>query len=336
MRVRWNTVLLGGVVTVLLIGASARVPLGAQSTAKPAPFAPQDLASRIQKIISRPEYAHANFGIEFYSLDSGKVIYSLNPQKMFVPGSTTKIFTEGALLAKLGPDYRFHTRIYRTGPIDRRGRLKGDLVLVASGDPNLSNRVKPDDTLSFVDDDHTYGGPAVPGDPLVVIKQLAAAVKAKGIQTIEGRVLIDPGFLGDGPTETGTGTTMSAVVVNDNVIDLVLKPGAKAGDPVVFESSPPTGYIKFVNNLTTTAAGTAPKLGPPTQSVAPDGMVTVPLNGSMPVGMPTVTYAFAVPSPVKFAATVLREAIIAEGINIKNPAKAADSDLAALAKNYTR
>jgi len=169
----------------------------------------------------------------------------------------------------------------------------------------------------------------------VVIKQLAAAVKAKGIKTIDGRVLIDPGFLGDGPTENGTGTTMSAVVVNDNVIDLVLKPGAKAGDPVVFESSPHTSYINFINNLSTTAAGTSAKLGQPAQTIAPDGTVTVPLNGSMPVGMPAITYAFAVPSPVKFAARVWREALTAEGMRIKNPAKAVDVDLAELAKHYT-
>src|SRR4029077_19263694 len=30
------------------------------------------LAERIQKVIRRPEFAHANFGIEFYSLDAGK------------------------------------------------------------------------------------------------------------------------------------------------------------------------------------------------------------------------------------------------------------------------
>ena len=334
MRLKW-TILILAAVAALLIGSGALIPLGAQSPANSPSAAPEDLATRIQKIISRPEYAHANFGIEFYSLDSGKVIYSLNPQKMFVPGSATKIFTEGTLLAKLGPDYRFHTRIYRTGPIVSRGRLKGDLVLVASGDPNLSNRVQPDGTLSFVDNDHTYGGPAVPGDPLLVIKQLAAAVKTRGIQAIDGRVLIDPGFLGDGPTESGTGTTMSAVVVNDNVIDLVLKPGAKAGDPVVFESSPHTAYINFINNLTTTPAGTAPKLGQPNHSVAPDGTVTVPLDGSMPVGMPTITYSFAVPSPVKFAAAVFREALAAQGIKIKDLANSADPDLAEIAKNYT-
>src|SRR5467141_3135448 len=142
------------------------------------------LAQRIQKIISRPEFTHANFGIEFYSRDTGKVVYALNADKLFVPASTTKILTEGTLLAKLGADYRFHTRVYRTGSIDKHGTLNGDLILVASGDPNLSNRVQPDGTLAFVDHDHSYNGPALPGDPLAVIKQLAKDVLAKGIRKI--------------------------------------------------------------------------------------------------------------------------------------------------------
>src|SRR6266480_4766752 len=161
-------------------------PAGAQSEST--------LAQRIQKIISRPEFAHANFGIEFCSLDTGKALYELNADKLFVPASTTKILTEGALLAKLGADYRFHTRVYRTGSIDKHGTLKGHLILVASGDPNLSNRVQPDGTLAFVDEDHSYAGPALPGDPLLVIHRLAKDVAAKGIRKIEGRVLIDTAF----------------------------------------------------------------------------------------------------------------------------------------------
>jgi len=123
----------------LLLASLHVAPARAQSEAS--------LSRRIQKVIGRPEFAHANFGIEFFALDTGKVIYALNAGKMFVSASTTKILTEGALLAKLGADYRFHTRIYRTGPIDSKGKLKGDLILVARGDPNLSNRIQPDDTL---------------------------------------------------------------------------------------------------------------------------------------------------------------------------------------------
>src|ERR1700686_961056 len=133
------------------------------------------LAERIQKVIDRPEFAHANFGIKFVALDTGKVLYSLNSNKLFVPASTTKLLTEGTVLAKLGADYRFHTRIYRTAPIDKKGKLKGDLILVASGDPNLSNRIRPDGTLAFVDEDHSYNGPAVAGDPLAATNHPPAA-----------------------------------------------------------------------------------------------------------------------------------------------------------------
>src|SRR5881628_1080789 len=235
------------VLVLVLILALQAPPARAQSE--------PTLAERIQKVISRPEFAHANFGVEFYSLDTGKVIYALNADKLFVPASTTKILTEGTLLAKLGADYRFHTCVYRTGAIDKHGTLKGDLILVASGDPNLSNRVQPDGTLAFVDEDHSYQGPALPGDPLSVIKQLAKDVAAKGIRKIEGRVLIDATLFPDGPREGGTNVVMSSIMVNDNVIDLLGSPGAKAGDPLSLEFSPHTSYIRFVNHLITSPAG---------------------------------------------------------------------------------
>ena len=67
---------------------------------------------------------------EVYSPDDNKVVYSFNGQKLFTPGSTTKLLTEGVGLDLLGADYRFHTRIYRTGPISKSGILKGNLISV--------------------------------------------------------------------------------------------------------------------------------------------------------------------------------------------------------------
>ncbi|HUJ30227.1 MAG TPA: D-alanyl-D-alanine carboxypeptidase/D-alanyl-D-alanine-endopeptidase [Candidatus Acidoferrum sp.] len=306
------------------VGLSARV----QSS-------PSRLSDRIQNVIERPEFVHANFGVEFISLDSGKVIYALNSSKMFVPASTTKIFTEGTLLAKLGADYRFHTSIYRTGRIDSKGRLKGDLILVASGDPNLSNRIQPDGTLAFRDDDHSYGGPAVAGDPLAVMQLLGKQVAAKGIRKIEGRVLIDASLLPDGAHEPGTDVVISSIIVNDNLIDLVARPGAKPGDPAVLETSPQTSYVKFVNHLTTTAAGTPPSFSDPEISTNPDGTVVAVLTGGMPVGAPTVTAPFPVPSPSKFAEVVLRESISAAGIQIEPPKNAMPPNFPQLSRNYT-
>jgi N-acyl-D-amino-acid deacylase len=292
------------------------------------------LAQRIQRVITRPEFARANFGIEFYSLDTGKVIYALNADKLFVPASTTKVLTEGTLLAKLGADYRFHTRVYRTGPIDSKGKLKGDLILVASGDPNLSNRIQPDGTLAFVDQDHSYQGPALPGDPLVVIKQLAKDVAAKGIRKIEGRVLIDATLFPDGPREGGTEVVMSSIMINDNVIDFVVRPGANVGDPIVLESSPQTSYISFVNHVTTSPAESKPSFETPIFSANPDGSVVVTLSGNLPLGMAPQPASIAVPSPTKFAETVFREALTASGIQIKSPSNSATADFSVYARSY--
>lgn len=317
------------VACVALFVAAVTLTLGSTAQAQ------ATLAARIQKVMDRPEFARANFGIEFLDLASGKIIYAHDAKKLFVPASTTKLLTEGTLLAKLGADYRFHTRIYRTGRIDKKGTLKGDLVLVASGDPNLSNRARPDGTLAFQDEDHSYGGPAVSGDPLAVIKELAKAVYDKGVKKIEGRVLVDASLMPDGPREGGTGVVMSSIMVNDNVIDVVGAPAAKPGEPAHLATSPETSYIRFVNRGVTVAADGKLALDEPVFTDNPDGSVTVTLTGSIPVGKEPQAGSIGVPSPTAFAETVLREALRAEGISIRNTTGSKGIDFVPLQRFYT-
>jgi PBP4 family serine-type D-alanyl-D-alanine carboxypeptidase len=292
------------------------------------------LAAKIQSVVSRPEFAHSNFGIEFLDLQTGEVLYSMNADKMFVPASTTKLLTEGTVLAKLG-DYRFHTFIYRTGPIDKHGTLKGDLILVASGDPNLSNRIQPDGTLAFVDHDHSYQGPALPGDPVTVFREMAKQIAGKGIRRVEGNVYVDASLMRDGLHEGGTDTVLSSIIVNDNVIDLTGKPGGKAGDPVALTVSPDTSYAHFVNKVVTGAADSKLSLDISDPKTGPDGSIEVELGGSIPLGAETQTGAFAVPSPTQFATAALRKCIADAGIGIAPPKSSQAPDFAALKKNYT-
>ena len=293
------------------------------------------LSQRIQMVMSRPEFAHANFGIEFYSLDSGKIIYALNADKFFVPASTTKTLTEGTLLAKLGADYRFHTRVYRTGPIDKHGILKGDLILVASGDPNLSNRIQPDGTLAFVDHDHSYNGPALPGDPLAVIQEFVSQIKSKGVRKIEGHVYVDTTLMADSEREGGTGVVMSSIIVNDNVIDLVGKPGGKPGDAVQLSVSPQNSYLRFVNNVVTGESKSKLAFSASDPVPAPDGSLTVTLTGSIPLGMEPQTAAFAVPSPTKFVTVVLADALKSAGILVNPKPAATVADFTPYQRFYT-
>jgi len=75
-------------------------------------------------------------GAKFYSLDRQQVIYSRNSDSLFTPASNMKMFTSAMALKKVGPDYRFHTRLYAVGRIEGTV-LKGDLYIKGFGDPSL-------------------------------------------------------------------------------------------------------------------------------------------------------------------------------------------------------
>jgi N-acyl-D-amino-acid deacylase len=315
-------------VLLLLVFGSPAAPLHAQS----APTLPE----RIQSVMMRPEFAHTSFGIEFYSLDRGQVLYQLNPNKLMVPGSTTKLFTEGTVLELLGGDYRFHTGVYRTGPLKKDGTLDGDIVLVASGDPNLSGRIQPDGTLAYEHMDHSYGGPDSKGigDPLAVIQQIAQQIADKGIKRIKGKVLVDVSLFPEGERELGTNVVISPIVVNDNVIDVIVSPGVKEGTPVNLQVSPKTAYLEVINKATTGKSGGKETLNYIDEKLNPNGTRAVTLSGEFPLGQRPEMASYAVPEPSRFAGVVLAEALNAKGVPVTVIAPASAPDFKALSANY--
>ena len=299
--------------------------IGARAGTGNASDDPPNLAARIQAIMSRPEFAHARFGLEFYSPDSGSAVYKLNEQELFVPGSTTKLLTEGTALELLGADYRFHTRVYRTGPV-KGNKLDGDLVLVASGDPNLSNRIQSDGTLAFEDEDHAYGGPdskGLPGDPLLVLREMAQQVASKGIKKISGHVLVDASLFPEGERDLGTGVVISPIVVNDNIVDVVVSPAGTEGAPLQLDIRPKTAYVTILNQTRTGPAGSKPDLHYTDPVQNPDGTRTVALTGSLPVGAPPRMAAYRVPEPSRYAMVLFAEALAEVGVSAK-PAPVSD------------
>lgn len=274
--------------------------------------------------------------MQFYSLKSGKVVYELNAQKLMVPGSTTKLFTEGTALETLGADYRFHTRIYHTGTLKSNGTLEGDIVLVASGDPNLSGRIQPDGTLGFENEDHSYGGVdsrGVGSDPLLVIREFAQQIASKGVKRVKGRVLIDARLFPQGTRELGTGVVMSPIVVNDNLIDVIATPGATEGAPAQLKIAPETSYVRFVNKVTTGKTGSKLEFDYSDPQPGPNGSQVVTATGSLPLGKPVGMVSYPVPDPARYAQVVLSEALRSQKIEVEIPANN-DADFKALEPSY--
>ena len=309
--------------TVLVLGAAAfGMDANAQSTGG---TAAATFNQAFDGIKNKPEFAHSNFGVEIYSLDRKAVLFQWNGNKLFVPGSTTKLLTEGTALQLLGPDYRFHTAIYRTGEI-RNGVLKGNLVLVASGDPDLSGRLQPDGTLAFADEDHSYGGfdsKLVAGDPTAPLNDLAQQIAAAGIRKIAGQVLVDASLYPEGDRELGTGVAISPVMVNDNLVDAVISPGPSVGAKANLRISPQPSYIRYVNMMTTGANGSKFSLHRSDRTLA-NGDVEVTLKGSIPADRGPFVDSYPVASPSRFATALLTAALANKGVAVTNgkfPAK---------------
>ena len=268
------------------------------------------------------------------------MVYALNAQQFFTPASTTKLLTEGTALELLGGNYRFHTKVYRTGPISADGTLDGDLILVASGDPNLSGRIQPNGTLAFENEDHAYDGSpdtkAVPGDPLLVMRQLAQQVAAHGIKRIDGCVLVDVTLFPEGDRELGTGLVISPICVNDNIIDLTVSAGDTQGASAKLTISPFTSYATFDNRISTGPAGSKPDVNAGATDVAnANGSHYVTLTGTFPLRGPSILYKYAVPQPSRFAQVVFIEALRQDGVAADIPDPNAPVDFKSLSAAYT-
>jgi D-alanyl-D-alanine carboxypeptidase/D-alanyl-D-alanine-endopeptidase (penicillin-binding protein 4) len=189
----------------------------------------QTFAEEAAKLMAEPEFPQASWGILIANLDTGETLYELNADKLFVPASTTKLFSVAAALETLGADYRFRTPVYARGEIDANGILKGDLILVASGDLTMGGRTDVSGRIEFSNADHTYAGFS-PGaaltsaDPVGGLKEIARQIKASGVKQVDGNVLIDDRLFEAAPSSGSGPEHCSPIVINDNLIDVTIKP----------------------------------------------------------------------------------------------------------------
>jgi D-alanyl-D-alanine carboxypeptidase/D-alanyl-D-alanine-endopeptidase (penicillin-binding protein 4) len=226
-----------------------------------------------------------------------------------------KLFTTALALAKLGPEYRFHTTLETRGTISSEGVLNGDLALVGRGDPNLSNRKFPYDLKEEFD-----------GPPEKALVELADALVAKGVKEISGDVIGDDSYFPRERYPNGWeiddmvweyGAAISAIVVDDNTVALTLTPGEQAGNPVQAAVSPATPDFTVKNEVITSAADVKPDL---TLTRDPGSNLVV-VKGSLPAKSAPRKLVLAIEEPAQHAAAALKRLLEERGIKIGGVAK---------------
>lgn len=278
--------------------------------------AAEDLASKIEAVTNGPDYKESRWGILVVDAQAGKTIYAHNAERLFLPASTTKLYSCAAALVALGADHKFETPVYRRGPVEK-GRLRGDLILVASGDLTMGGRTDAEGKMAFKDHDHTYANSpfgraeVTDTDPLTGLKALARQVKEAGIERIEGEVLVDDRLFARAYGSGSGPGLLTPIVINDNGVDAIVKPGPKVGTPAAVEMRPVTDFIQMDAQVVTVAADK-----PVLLDIDIVGPQRFTVRGQIPIDSKPHVRIYPVDEPARFARALFIETLRGEGIAV--------------------
>jgi len=258
------------------------------------------LSDSIDRILDAEAFRNASWGVRIVDLSSGDIIYQHNARRSFVPASNAKLYTTLSALEQLGPDFRYQTLLYATGPVTD-GILHGNLVVRGSGDPVIGGR--------FNNDDRT-----------ATFRAWADSIKNAGITQIQGDIIGDDDIFDDQPLGNGWSwddepywysAEISGLSYNDNCIDVSIQ-GQKNGMPGIVSWEPSqTDYVRVVNRTVTSSAGSSLKEG----YARTAGTNTLVLSSMVPEGQ-VDTESLTISNPTLYFTHVLRETLLHEGIAI--------------------
>lgn len=278
--------------TLALAQAPATQPAGPKTLT--------ELQSKVSEILAKPELAPAMVGVKVVSLDTGSVLFEENAAKLLRPASNMKMYTVAAALDKLSPDYRFTTSVYAPSRPDSSGVVHGDLTIYGRGDPTFATRFNDGDYFKRIND-------------------LAARIAAAGVKRVKGDLVGDESYFVGAKHGSGWewedltwyyGAEISPLSINDNALDLFIKPGSAIGKPALITTGPPDPLLTIVNQVATSAKGLPRQL-----SIHRGlGENTVTIVGSIPLEDPGYTGALSISHPGLLFIYLLRSALAQQGV----------------------
>ena len=261
-----------------------------------------ELQAKISEILARPELAPAIVGIKVVSLDNGRVLFEENAHKLLRPASNMKLYTVAAALDRLSPDYRFTTTVLGARLPDMSGVVRGDLIIYGQGDPTFAARFNNGDYFKGIDN-------------------LANRIVSAGVKRIEGDLVGDESYFVGPKYGSGWewedltwyyGAEISSLTVNDNALDLFIKPGRDVRQPAVITTGPPDPLLTIVNKVTTSAKGTRRELN----IYRGLGENTVTIVGNIPLEDAGYTGAIGISHPALLFVYLLRNSLAQKGVVI--------------------
>ncbi|MCU0571567.1 MAG: D-alanyl-D-alanine carboxypeptidase/D-alanyl-D-alanine-endopeptidase [Syntrophobacteraceae bacterium] len=237
-------------------------------------------------------------GVEVVALPSGQVHWSHRALEPLIPASLLKIATSYAALKTLGPNHRFRTALHAAAA-PRGGTLSGDIWLKSEGD-----------IFWTVDRAAT----------------LATQLRAKGIETVRGRVLVDNSYFSppservclDEGCEDSYNPSISSSAIEFNTVLLRVSPSASVGKPPRVEWLPRGRFVQVINEARTAPNKAKSTLGVQLLEPDPRGNMRFRLSGKLPMSPAAVVEKrYSVPNPSAFLAAVFTSVLESSGIRVE-------------------
>ncbi|MCY7348998.1 MAG: D-alanyl-D-alanine carboxypeptidase/D-alanyl-D-alanine-endopeptidase [Pyrinomonadaceae bacterium] len=260
-----------------------------------------DLQAKIRAITARSELRRGQIGTKIVSLETNKTIYEENAEKYFMPASNMKSYTVAAGLEKLSPDFRFTTSVFAPTMPDANGTIRGDVSVFGRGDVSFS--------AGFYDGDFFKG-----------LNALADKIAQSGVKRIEGNIVGDESYFSGNTIPASwewddlqwkSGAEISALPVNDNLIELNIKPSA-VNSPCYIQTLPTNTIMKIVNRCQTSPAGTERGI----QVTKKLDQNILEIGGTMPVGDKGYKGGVTVSRPAQLFVELLRGILLQKGVTI--------------------
>lgn len=255
----------------------------------------------VDRLLDAPPVHQVHFGVLAVDASSGEALYARNAHRKFVPASNQKILVTASALSLLGADHRYETAAWGAGNLRSDGTLDGDLVVVGSGDPSLSDRY------------HESGGHA--------LGALADSLWRSGVRTVTGALVVDASAW-DSTTVQGTwmaanlpwrySATGGAFALDEGELRVVVEGSARPGKAADIRWSP-KGTPGFVTaHITTAHPDSSTRVR---ASYLPESRRLV-LEGRVGAGV-TDTTSVALRDPVRQAAAAFARILEERGIRLQ-------------------
>jgi serine-type D-Ala-D-Ala carboxypeptidase/endopeptidase (penicillin-binding protein 4) len=298
---------------MLVLITAIFVEIAGSATSFQAQATPLD--AELQQLIGQPKWESALWGVHIVSLKDGKVLFSSNARKRFLPASNMKLLIAAAALDAFGADFRFETPVYGEGTVDAHGRLLGNLVIAGRGDPNLEGRIYDPQHEELMQQD-------IPG----FMTQIAGQLVDRGVKSIVGDVVSDETLFLHEPHDPSWAlenmlwsysAPVNSLAAAENWFQLEVLPGETEESAAFLRPVPVDSGLVLVNQVKTTRPGREAWIG---VDLNPEG-THVTLRGEIPLRHAGLKYSLAVRDAGVFAGQLLKLALAQRGIAVTGEIK---------------